>query len=71
MKISFKATSTENAVNELLDKTGGKLGIDKVAAAEIVGEYEKKNGVTHGKGEEVAYEFLLPTENYTLSITSS
>lgn len=68
--VSFKATSTDNAVNELMNKWGGEVGIDKVAATKIIASYEEKRSIVHGNNQETAYTLKLPSEVYSLTIMS-
>lgn len=68
--VQFKATSTNNAVDELMNKWGLELGVDKVVAAKLITEYETKNSITHGNAEEKSYTLKLPTQDYDLKISS-
>jgi hypothetical protein len=68
--VQFKATSTNTAVDELMNKWGAELGVDKVVAAKLIAEYEKKHSITHGNAEEKSYTINVPTQNYELRITS-
>ncbi|MBB3590389.1 hypothetical protein FHX08_000733 [Rhizobium sp. BK529] len=70
MAVSFKAKSTNGAVDELMNKWGVELGVDKTVAAKIVADYEKKNKIEHTTEEEKSYSFNVPTQTYKLSITS-
>lgn len=69
-EVSFKAKSTNSAVDELMNKWGVELGVDKVVAAKLVADYEKKHQITHATEEEKSYSFNVPTQNYELIITS-
>jgi hypothetical protein len=68
--VTFKATSTNGAVDELMNKWGGEVGINKVVAAKIVAEYQNKHQITHANQEERSYSFNVPTQNYELVISS-
>lgn len=68
--VSFKAKSTDSAVNELMNKWGAEFGVDKVVAAKMVEDYEQKKQITHTTEEETSYSFNVPTQNYDLVITS-
>ncbi|MFD0619964.1 hypothetical protein ACFQZR_21055 [Paenibacillus sp. GCM10027629] len=70
LPVTFKAKSTNAAVDELMQKTGGELGINKVVAAKIVADYEQKNQITHGNEEEKSYTFNFPSQNYELKFSS-
>jgi hypothetical protein len=69
-EVSFKAKSTNGAVDELMSKWGAELGVDKVVAAKLVSEYEKKHQITHATEEEKSYTFTVPTQTYSLEVTS-
>lgn len=69
-KVDFRASSSDQAVNEFLSKVGGELGIDKVVAAKLIASYEAKTGITHANNQEKAYSVNVPSESYTLTITS-
>jgi hypothetical protein len=68
--VQFKATSTNTAVDELMNKWGVELGVNKVVAAKIIADYEKKNAITHSAAEEKSYTINVPTQNYELKISS-
>jgi hypothetical protein len=68
--VSFKAKSTDAATNELMNKWGGELGIDKTVAAKIIVAYENKKNITHSTEEEKSYSINVPTQNYDLIINS-
>jgi hypothetical protein len=68
--VQFKATSTNNAVDELMNKWGVELGVDKVVAAKLIQDYEKKHSITHANAEEKSYTINVPTLNYELKISS-
>lgn len=68
--VSFQAKTTNGAVDELMNKWGVELGVDKTIATKMVADYEKKNKIEHATQEEKSYSFLVPTQIYTLSINS-
>ena len=68
--VQFKASSTNSAVDELMNKWGVELGVNKVVAAKMIAEYEKKHSITHAAAEEKSYTINVPTQNYELKISS-
>lgn len=68
--VQFKASSTNTAVDELMNKWGAELGVNKVVAAKLIAEYEKKHSITHATSEEKSYTINVPTQNYELKISS-
>lgn len=68
--VQFKATSTNSAVDELMNKWGTELGVNKVVAAKLIAEYEKKHSITHAAAEEKSYTINVPTQNYEFKISS-
>lgn len=69
--VQFKASSTNGAVDELMNKWGVELGVNKVVAAKIIADYETKHSIKHADASEKTYTINVPTENYEMKITSS
>jgi len=53
-----------------MNKWGVELGVDKVVAAKLIQDYEKKHSITHANAEEKSYTINVPTLNYELKISS-
>jgi hypothetical protein len=68
--VQFKATSTNEAVDELMNKWGVELGVNKVVAGKLIADYEKKHNIKHTTTEEKSYSINVPTQNYQLVVTS-
>lgn len=68
--VAFKAKSTNSAVDELMNKWGLALGVEKVVATKMVADFEKKNKIDHATEEEKSYSFNVPTQNYQMTIAS-
>jgi hypothetical protein len=68
--VAFKATSTANAVTELMNKWGTELGISNAVASKIVADYETKHQITHPTPEEKSYTITVFTQKYELAVSS-
>ncbi|WP_396956920.1 hypothetical protein [Nitrosomonas sp.] len=69
--VSFKAKSTNAAVDELLKRTGVEAGVDHTVAVKLIQSYEQKNGIQQGNEEEKSYTLKVPTTEYELKFESS
>lgn len=69
--VSFKAKTTNDAVDELMKKLGVEAGIDKTAALKMIHSYETRQEIVHKNEEEKSYTLKVPTNQYELVFESS
>ncbi len=66
--VTFEQEDVDKAGNELADKYGAELSIDKVLAVKVLAEQAKKTNVERSGRQLVKYELDLPGAAFTLSV---
>lgn len=65
--VNYVDTTSKKAFDKMVDDVSGKLGIDKVVAAEIAGKSATEKSTDEASGSTHTYSMMLPTEAWSMS----